>query len=64
MSKKPAIPTIPTNPLSPILNAIKSNIETMTGAVGRPLTKLPANASNEQIVAKINEIIARMNING
>lgn len=66
--RKPAIPTtaVADRSTQVILNAVKENIEIMTGArpgVG-PILTLSAAATNAEIVAKINEIIARLNFSG
>lgn len=66
--RKPAIPStaVADRSAQMILNAMKENIEIMTGArpgVG-PILTLPASATNAEIVTKINEIIARLNFSG
>lgn len=62
--KKPAIPSVQTvsdGNLAALLRPIKETIEIMTGVRGGVLSPLPENASNSQVVAKINEIIQRLN---
>ena len=68
MTKKPAIPAPGTSDmtLNMVLNTMKENIELITGA--RPGTKqiipLGTAASTDEIIAKINEIVARINYSG
>lgn len=66
MSRKPSIPDINMAPGSVyrILQALKTNVETLTGTVGGPIKQLPQSADTAQIVAKINEIIVRLNAHG
>lgn len=48
------------------LDAIQENIEIITGSrpnIG-PIAQLPATATNAEVVAKVNELIARLNFNG
>lgn len=62
--KKPAIPSllpIKDPALASILSPIKENIEIINGSREGLLTTLPADATLPQAVAKINEIIARLN---
>lgn len=60
---KPAIPAAKgVDPyLFLVLDALKTNVESVTGVRGGVLSPLPVSATNEQIIAKINEIIARLN---
>lgn len=59
--KKISIPTpSQSNPVSTLV-ALKQNIEIITGVRSGPLETLPSSASTAEIVAKINEIIARLN---
>lgn len=66
--KKPAIPGTGSLPveLSRIIEPIKQNVELMTGA--RPgsaeLAPLPANASLADVVAKVNQLISRIDQSG
>jgi hypothetical protein len=62
--KKPSIPSTQpvTDPtVAALLRPIKENIEILTGVRGGILAPLPENASNSQVIAKINEIIQRLN---
>ena len=64
MSKKPGIPSIPTTAsreLFPILMSMKENIELLTGIRGGNISPLTATASTDDIVAKVNEVIERLN---
>lgn len=66
--KKPGIPAvnIPDQQLAQILSALKENVEIITGA--RPqvpqIEQLPAATDMNNVVAKINEIITRLNARG
>lgn len=66
--RKPGIPSVsvPDQALASILNAMKENIEIMTGA--RPkvgtIAQLASTASTADIIKKINEIIVRLNVTG
>ena len=66
MSKKQGIPAFSTDPTSMYraLMAVKNNIEQLTGVRGGQLEKLKPNATNAEIVSKINEIITRLNASG
>lgn len=66
--KKPGIPAVTTGDpaLNLMLTAMKENIEIVTGArpsIGRVLP-LASDATNEQIIGKINELIIRLNYTG
>jgi hypothetical protein len=66
--RKPGIPAVTTGDqaLNLMLTAMKENIEIMTGArpsIGRVLP-LASDATNEQIIEKINELIIRLNYTG
>jgi len=64
--KKPAIPTtlsIQDASIATILRPMKENIEIITGIREGAITKLPTDATLAQTVAKINEIISRLNFN-
>jgi hypothetical protein len=52
--------------LAQIVNALKENVELMTGARRGTvtLTQLPANASTAQIIGALNAIIQRLNAAG
>ena len=64
-SRKPAIALMGLpEPLHAILQPVKLSIDMVTGAVGGELKGLKAGASQEEIVAKINEIVARINASG
>lgn len=66
--KKPAIPGTGSLPqeLARIIEPMKANVEIMTGV--RPgvdeITPLPTNASLAATIAKVNEIISRINQSG
>lgn len=62
--KKPAIPgtqTVTDPVVASILRPMKENLEILTGVRGGIIEPLPVNASNSQLIAKINEIIQRLN---
>jgi hypothetical protein len=66
--RKPGIPTVDATGRMTVLfmGAIKENIEILTGArpqIGK-IQKLPADATLEQTVAKLNEVISRLNFDG
>ncbi len=66
MAKKPGIPPVntPDRTLNQAISAIKENIEIITGSrngVGE-IHVLEVTATTEQIIAKINEIITRLNV--
>jgi hypothetical protein len=61
--KKPGVPALPPQPSTPMaeyLRAIQSNLEIVTGRRGGRIGELPANASNAEVIAKINEILRRL----
>lgn len=66
--KKPSIPVVHNNDKTVNLAfaAIRETLEIMTGV--RPgtnqINQLPTNATNAEIIAKINEIVARLNYSG
>ena len=66
--RKPAIPAVNSQDqtLSSAIAAIKENIEIITGArpTLSPMAKLPTGASLSDIVAKVNEVITRINFDG
>jgi hypothetical protein len=62
--RKPAIPSllpIKDASLAAVLAPMKENIEIINGTRQGLLTKLPTDATLSQTVAKINEIIIRLN---
>lgn len=68
MAKKPGIPSVALQDqqLNTVVNALKENIEILTGSrigVGEIRT-LGATATLEETVAKINEVIKRLNVSG
>lgn len=60
--KKPAIPQVPrgNQPREGFDQAVKEILEAMTGRRGNPVQPLPADASLADVVAKVNELIARV----
>jgi len=66
MSKKPGIPTFGQDfsSMYRALEAIRQNVEQITGVRGGPLMQLRKDATTEQIINKINEIIVRLNARG
>lgn len=65
VARKPIISTMgmPME-LAWFLKPVKENIEMVTGARGGELKGLPDSASTEDIIKKVNEIIARINVSG
>lgn len=68
MAKKPGIPSVQLQDqsLNTVVNALKENIEIITGSrigVGE-IRSLAVPATNDQIVAKLNEVIRRLNVSG
>ena len=61
--KKPAIPAISVmdRKLSTLLSPIKQNIEILTGVRGGSIGYLSDTATLDDTIAKINEIIDRIN---
>ena len=62
--KKPAIPStqpVADQTVAALLRPIKENIEILTGIRGGIIAQLGENASNSEVIAKINEIIQRLN---
>lgn len=57
--KKPGIPSVPKpgDNRERFDGALKENIETLTGARGTRIRKLPSDAGLEDIVRKVNEIL-------
>lgn len=68
MIKKPAIPPFSSadRTLTLAINSLKENVEIMNGS--RPgtteIAQLASTASNAEIIAKINQIIAALNFSG
>lgn len=63
--KKRSIPAIPNSELAlyNVLASLKENVELLTGVRGGALTEIPRNgtATIDDCVAKINEIVRRLN---
>lgn len=61
--RKPAIPAVvvPDRRLSTLLGPMKQNIEILTGVRGGKLEYLEDTATVAEAVAKVNEIIDRLN---
>ena len=59
---KPAIPRVPLHgqPRVRFDEAVKEVLDAVTGQTTGRIAKLPESASTAEIVAKINEIIARL----
>lgn len=68
MIKKPAIPPYSSadKTLTQVVTAMRENIEIMTGVRPgtRQIDQLAVGATNDQIVSKLNEIIAALNYSG
>lgn len=64
--KKPAIPSTGGLPgaVANVLRPIKENIELLTGVRGGELEQLPTTATLDDVIAKVNEIVARLNGTG
>lgn len=60
--KKPAIPQVPRaeQPRAGFDQSIKETLEVITGRRGGSVQPLPADASLADVVAKVNELIARL----
>lgn len=60
--RKPAIPQVPRGgqPREGFDVALKETLEVITGRRGGSVQPLPADASLADVVAKVNEIIARL----
>jgi len=61
--KKLAIPAIRSEDpgLYRTLQALKDNVEQITGVRGQSLTELASDASLSDVIAKVNSIITRLN---
>jgi len=64
--KKPAIPAIQSSTvvdrrLASVLQPMKETIEIITGARGGRLEQLDNTATLEQVISKLNEVIAKLN---
>jgi hypothetical protein len=68
MAKKPAIPVLNSQDrtLNQVIAAVKENIEVITGARAgsSQIQALDSTATTAQIIAKVNEIIGRLNYDG
>ena len=60
--KKPAIPRVPRaeQPRAGFDHSIKETLEIITGRRGGSIQPLPADASLADVVARVNELIARL----
>lgn len=59
--RKPTIVVVTRDPtLRPTLDAIKENIEILTGQRRNGIKPLPATASLADVIAKVNQIIDRL----
>ena len=60
--KKPAIPQVPRDgqPRTPFDQAVKETLEIITGRRGGSVQPLPADASLADVIAKVNELVARI----
>lgn len=62
--KKPAIPAVQgvtDQNVARLLRPIKENIESITGVRGGRIDTLPSDANLVSVIAKINEIIVKLN---
>jgi hypothetical protein len=68
MIKKPAIPPYSSSDktLTQVLNAVRENIEIMTGVRNgtSQINQLSPGATDDEVITKINEIIAALNYSG
>jgi hypothetical protein len=65
--KKPAIPSVSPvedRVVASLLAPMKENIEVITGVRGGTLKKLSPDAGLSDVIAKVNEIIGRLNATG
>lgn len=66
MSRKlTAVPAIPAGvgAAGPVLQALKDGVDFLTGQRNNRILPLASTASNAEIIAKINELVARLNPN-
>ena len=54
-------PSIPADQGRATLDAIKSNIDIITGRIGGKIAPLSSTATTEDIINKLNEIAAKLN---
>jgi hypothetical protein len=66
MAKKPAIPAVnsPDTAVSQAISALKENVEIITGARGGEIRPLLNTSTFDDLISKINEIIAKLNVSG
>lgn len=65
--KKPSIPAVAgvNDPaVAALLRPMKENIELMNGVRGGQVHPLPTDASLSAVIAKINELVVKLNANG
>jgi hypothetical protein len=62
--RKPAIPstfTIQDKSIAAVIGPMKENIEILTGVREGLIDPLPSDATLAQVIAKVNEIVLRLN---
>lgn len=65
VARKPTISTMGMpSEIAWFLKPVKASIEMVTGAVGGEIKGLKAEAGQQEIIKKVNEIIARINVSG
>lgn len=66
MTIKPSIPSTQMigGEQGRILSAMKESLELITGARGKEIKILTPNATDAEVISKINEIITRLNASG
>ena len=60
---KRAVPKTPQSAdadMRALLDALRENVESITGVRGGKIKELPMNATSADIISKINELIARL----
>lgn len=64
--RKPAIPAVPnTDPaLYNVLTNLKESVEVFTGVRGGQIRQLSTSASLADVIAKVNEIVVKLNASG
>jgi hypothetical protein len=64
--RKPAIPAVPNTETSlyNVLTTLKESVEVFTGVRGGQIRQLSSGASLPEVVAKVNEIIVKLNASG